>query len=238
MSNQNVARRRSAVFLVAVAAVVGLLIYVLVGGGGGGTSSASAPTGCTAGAPALPLMPGAPARFRESPRSPLILGCLQDRAFGTAALVAYVTKGESTCAEVYELRLKRSHGAHCAGRWIDWTTECYGYFACVDHFVHEHGFTQFEGPVDPQVKTFQVRVDGKVLRSGVKVAKVDSRIARRLGREKPFGYFVVRVRGCVEPDAVRIKLFNKKGSYIGKGGEWQTVLPCPKRSPSQSLGQA
>jgi hypothetical protein len=183
-------------------------------------------------------MPGAPARFRESPRPPLVLGCLQDRAFGTAALVGYVTKGESTCAEVYELQLKRSHGAHCAEHLEDWTTECYGNFACIDYFVHERGFTQFEGPVDARVKTFEVRVDGRKLSSGMEVAQVDSRIAHRLDREKPIGYFVVRVPGCVEPDAVKIKLFNAKGFFIGKGGEWPTILPCHKHSPSQSLGQA
>jgi hypothetical protein len=218
-----------------VLAVVGFLVYLLAGG----ASSASGPTGCAAGAPALPLVPGAPARFRESPRPALVMGCLRDRAFGTAVLVGYTKKGEFTCAEVYNLRLRRSHGAHCAGRWDDWTRECYGHYACIDHFVHERGFTEFEGPVDPQVKTFEVRVVGKVVHSDVDVAQLDKETALQLRRKVPFGYFSVVLRGCVEPDAVKIKLFNANGPLRGDGGEWQLPLPCPKaNSGAQSLGQA
>jgi len=218
--------------LFAVALMATLVCFAIgCGGSGSGDSSTSADAGqasCPVGKSVLPLVPEAPAWWKEGPGPTLALACAKDRFHGNAVIVGFASPDEGACVTVYNLRARVSHGEICVfedqGGWTDFY--CEGGPGCVVGFVHEPGFTQLAGPVEPDVKKIRVLVDNKPLKRGVALAQVESATVRRIHAVEPFGFFVAFVPGCVVPRDVKVELLDASGSQIGTAREFQGPAGC------------
>jgi hypothetical protein len=210
--------------LLSAIALAAMLVCLVVGcGGGGGSSSADAgQAGCPKGKSVLPLVPEAPAWWKEGRGPTLALACVKDRFHGNAVIVGFASPDEGACVTVYNLRARLSHGEICVfedqGGWTDFF--CEEGPGCVVGFVHEPGFTQLAGPVEPEVHEIRVLVGGKPLRQGVALARVQGPIVRRMHAVEPFGFFVVFVPGCVLPRNVKVELLDANESQVGTAREF------------------
>jgi hypothetical protein len=210
-----------------VAVIGGVLVYIIAGGDGGTRVASVAETGdCRVGGSPEALGPGAAGRFGEGSGSSLVLGCLRDRSYGGAAIVGYVGRKSETCVATYSMRLQKSRDPRCLSPRYDWTADCYAYRGCIYQYFYEAGFTHLEGPIDPDVRSLEVQVNDRTLRSGIEVARAAKPVARQLHRTLPFGYFLIVVPGCVVPDAVKINFLGAGGSSDGQAAPWESYFSC------------
>jgi hypothetical protein len=212
-------------------AVFALLAGCGSGGSGGSTSSTSSTkpiarsAACKVGEAALPFLTEVPGLWEEG-SGPIALACLRDRRFGRGALIGVAVPAVESCVAVYDSRIGEPRGELCEEG--SWTDNCEGTLGCVSYFLQEGGFTQFGGSVDAKAKKVEVLLDGKPLKRGVMVARVEGKLASSIGAKEPFVFFAAFIRGCVSPRAVKVELLGAGGSSLGAAQGWDvSVAPCP-----------
>ncbi|HET7455188.1 MAG TPA: hypothetical protein VFJ76_06675 [Solirubrobacterales bacterium] len=92
------------------------------------------------------------------------------------------------------------------------------------YFEHDPHATVLDGPVSAAAGGVRVSVEGKPLRQGVMLARVDGSIGRAIHAEEPFGFFAVYVPRCVEPSDIRIQLLGPGDSKLGVADEWDVSV--------------
>jgi hypothetical protein len=222
---------RSGPLLVGLA-LVGLLLFAGCESGGEGPATASSQqAGCQVGKSVLPLIPQAPAWWKEGIGPTLALACLHDPAVGDAVIVGF-SSPETTggrCVNAYNLSLAWSPGEKCAAPGVEWSHWCKAQ-GCVWAVAHTEDVTGLMGMLEAPVKNVKIMVRGKPLKHGVMVAHVQGKTVREIGGQRPFGFFAAFIHGCVQPGEVKVKLVGAGGSELGSAPVYPKTESCPKPS--------
>jgi hypothetical protein len=227
-------RARLRPFILSVIGIVlsGALLFVGCGRSEGSRASLkSEETGCQVGKSVLPLIPTAPAWWKEGTGPTLALACLRDHVVGDAVIVGY-SSPESTggrCVNAYNLTLGFSPGEKCASPGVEWSHWCKAP-GCVWAFAHSGDVTGLTGMLEASVKKVNIQVRGKPLKHGVMVAQVRGKTMRSIGGERPFGFFAAFIHGCVQPRNVKVELMGAAESRLGDAPVYPGPESCPKHS--------
>lgn len=224
--------RRRFNLTVACIALLGLLLFAGCGSSGSDSATTtSQKAGCQVGKSVLPLIPQAPAWWKEGLGPTLALACLHDPVVGDGVIVGYASPepGGGHCLNAYNLTFRWSPGEKCAAPGVEWSHWCKAQ-GCVWGFAHTGDITGMMGMLEAPVKKVKIMVRGKPLKRGVMVTQVRGRTVRLIGGQKPFGFFAAFIHGCVQPHEVKVKLVGAAGTQLGYAPVYPKFESCPKPS--------
>ena len=226
---------------VRVSLIVAILVLSVAAGSASGATG-SAAKGEIGGPPTLQIN-RFPSFERNKPTSPvLVIG--KGKAYdGPVEIVAADSK-VGFCTFVEYPRSHDGNGGGCGfeplpilGRAIEVTGGA--------GLIYPAGnrYTSIEGPLRPDVASVRVYFHRhghkQRFQSRGLVAQVSGQLQAALNQEQPFGYFSVKVRGCVATRAFRAEALDASGNVIGSAkfgfGGWRECLDPTSVLPPEAL---